>query len=487
MSEFDLVIRHGTVVTATDTVRADIGIRDGRIAAIAETLENGAETVDATDRLVMPGGIEAHCHIAQESANGTMTADGYATGSVSAAFGGNSCFIPFAAQHRGMGIVETLDLYDTRATGQSVIDWSYHLIVGDPTPEALAELPAAFERGVTSFKVFTTYPLLKVEDDQFLDILALAREHGALTMVHAENHAMIGWMSQRLLERGLTAPRYHALSHPELAEEEAVHRAICLAKLVDAPLLIVHVSTRAGAALVEAARKAGAAIHGETCPQYLFLTRDDLDREGLEGAKFMCSPPVRDAATQAALWDHVRRGTFSVVSSDHAPYRYDYSGKLAAGPGATFKQIANGMPGIALRLPLLFSEGVRKGRLTLQDFVALSSTNAAKLYGLLPRKGTIAVGADADIAIWNPDETRTVTAADQHDAMNYTPYEDMNLTGWPEAVMTRGQMVMQDGEIVCAPDHGRFQRRDRYDRGTAPGYRTPEMDPAQNFGADLLR
>lgn len=483
---FDLVIRHGTVVTATDTVRADIGIRDGKIAAIAETLTDGVETIDATDRLVLPGGLEAHCHIAQESANGTMTADGYATGSVSAAFGGNSCFIPFAAQHRGMGIGETLDLYDSRATGQSVIDWSYHLIVSDPTPDALEELPLAFERGVTSFKVFTTYPLLKVEDGQFLDILALAKEHGALTMVHAENHAMIGWMIERLMQNGLTAPRYHALSHPELAEEEAVHRAICLAKLVDAPLLIVHVSTRAGAALVEAARRSGVAIYGETCPQYLFLTRDDLNREGLEGAKYMCSPPVRDTATQEALWDHIRRGTFSVVSSDHAPYRYDESGKLAAGPDATFKQIANGMPGIALRLPLLFSEGVRKGRLSLQDFVALSSTNAAKLYGLHPRKGTIAVGTDADIAIWNPDETRIVTAADQHDAMDYTPYEGMSLTGWPVAVMTRGQMVMQDGTIVCPPDHGKFQPRDRFDRGTVPGYRAPEMDPRQNFGVELL-
>ncbi|MCL4139729.1 UNVERIFIED_CONTAM: hypothetical protein GTU68_011694 [Idotea baltica] len=445
-------------------------------------LEGSSDTIDATDKLVLPGGIEAHCHIAQESANGIMTADGYATGSVSAAFGGNSCFIPFAAQMRGMSIAETLDLYDSRSAGQSVIDYSWHLIVSDPTPDVLAELPLAFERGVTSFKVFMTYPLLKLDDEQFLDILALAKQHGALTMVHAENNAMIDWMSKRLLERGLTTPRYHALSHPELAEEEAIHRAICLAKLVDTALLIVHVSTRAGASLVEAANRMGAQIYGETCPQYLFLTRDDLDRDGFEGAKFMCSPPVRDVETQDVLWDHIRRGTFAVVSSDHAPYRYDESGKLSGGSDATFKQIANGMPGIALRLPMLFSEGVVRGRLTLNDFVALSSTNAAKLYGLHPKKGTIAVGADCDIAQFGSNcHSLKITVAD-----DYTPYEGMEVTGWPIAVMTRGKMVMQNGEMLGSHDHGQFQHRKRFDRSIAPGYCAPEMDHSKNFGTDLM-
>jgi len=484
--EFDLVIRGGTVATASDTFRADIGIRGGRVAALAEGLE-APDTIDATGKLVLPGGIEAHCHIAQESATGGMTADDYRSGSISAAFGGNSSFVPFAAQHRGMGVTETLDLYDSRAQGASVIDYGYHLIVADPTEKVLTEeLPQAFARGVTSFKVFMTYDLMRIDDSQFLDILTVARENGALTMVHAENNGMIKWMSDRLLAGGNAAPRYHAISHPALAEAEAINRAIMLARLADAPLLIVHVSTPEGAGLVHDARLAGAKIFGETCPQYFFLTRDDLDRPGMEGAKFMCSPPVRDTATQEVLWRHLQAGTFSLFSSDHAPYRFDDSGKLSKGPDATFKQIANGMPGLAVRLPLLFSEGVAAGRITLQQFVALSATNAAKIYGMHPRKGTIAVGSDADIAIWDPDLTRTVRLEDQHDNMDYTPYEGRALTGWPVTVLSRGERVINGGKLVAEPGRGQFIKRDRIDLTGMPGHLAPEVDPARNFGAHIL-
>ena len=481
----DLVIRNGTVATASDTFKADIGITGGRITAIAESLSADRE-IDASGKLVLPGGIEAHCHIAQESATGGMTADDYRSGSISAAYGGNSCFVPFAAQHRGMGVIETLDLYDSRARGASVIDYGYHLIVADPTEKALTEeLPQAFARGVTSFKVFMTYDLMKIDDGQFLDILSVAKRHGALTMVHAENSGIIKWISDRLVAAGHTQPRYHAISHPVEAEAEAINRAITLARFVDAPLLIVHVSTPEGAGLVAKARLDGAKIFGETCPQYLFLTKEDLDRPGMEGAKFMCSPPVRDTATQEALWRHLQAGTFSVFSSDHAPYRFDASGKLSKGPDASFKQIANGMPGIALRLPLLFSEGVRGGRITLNQFVALGSTNAAKLYGMHPQKGTIAVGADADIAIWDPEETRTVTVEDQHDNMDYTPFEGRQVTGWPVTVLSRGEAVIEGGKLVAEPGRGRFVARARPDFTGHPGTRTPELDPAWNFGAEI--
>ncbi|MDP0928936.1 dihydropyrimidinase [Paracoccus onubensis] len=483
--ELDLVITNGTVATASDTFRADIGIRDGRIAAIADNL-HGTREIDARGKLVLPGGIEAHCHIAQESATGGMTADDYRSGSISAAFGGNSCFIPFAAQHRGMGVTETLDLYDSRAQGNSVIDYGYHLIVADPTEEALhKELPQAFARGITSFKVFMTYDLMKIDDGQFLDILSVAKTHGALTMVHAENSGIIRWISDRLVAAGHTQPRYHAISHPAAAETEAINRAITLARFVDAPLLIVHVSTPEGAGMVAQARLEGAKIFGETCPQYLFLTKEDLDRPGMEGAKFMCSPPVRDTETQEALWRHLQAGTFSVFSSDHAPYRFDESGKLAKGPDATFKQIANGMPGLALRLPLLFSEGVRAGRITLNQFVALGATNAAKLYGMHPEKGTIAIGADADIAIWDPEETRIVTVADQHDNMDYTPFEGRQITGWPVTVLSRGETVMDGGKLVAQPGRGKFIARRPPDFTGYPGTRTPELDPARNFGAEI--
>lgn len=483
--QFDLVIRGGTIATATDTFTADIGIKDGKIAALGTGLD-APDVIDATGHYVLPGGIEAHCHIAQESATGGMTADDYRSGSISAAFGGNSSFVPFAAQHRGMGVTETLDLYDSRAQGSSVIDYGYHLIVADPTEAALRdELPAAFARGVTSFKVFMTYDLMRIDDAQFLDILAVARQHGALTMVHAENSGIIKWITDRLLAGGYVAPRYHAISHPAAAEAEAINRAITLARFLDAPLMIVHVSTPEGADLVARARQEGAKIFGETCAQYLMLTRDDLDRRGMEGAKFMCSPPLRDVATQEALWRHLQVGTFSVFSSDHAPYRFDASGKLAKGPDAPFKVIANGMPGIALRLPLLFSEGVSKGRLTINQFVALTATNQAKLFGMHPAKGTIAIGSDADIAIWDGNAQRRVTLADQHDNMDYTPFEGMELTGWPVTVLSRGDRVIDRGKLVAEPGRGRFVRRARPDFTGYPGSRTPELDPAQNFGAHI--
>jgi dihydropyrimidinase len=348
-----------------------------------------------------------------------------------------------------------------------------------------AELPAAFARGVTSFKVFMTYDRMRIDDRQFLEILAVAKAHGALTMVHAENHDMIGWMSDRLIAGGYTEPRYHAVSHPALAEEEAINRAISLAKLVDAPLFLVHVSTPGGAELVAKARLEGARVFAETCPQYLFLTRDDLDREGMAGAKFMCSPPVHDPATQEVLWRHLQAGTFQLCSSDHAPYRFDASGKLKAGPAASFKQIANGMPGLALRLPLLFSEGVVAGRITLQRFVELAATGAARIYGLQPRKGTIAIGADADLAIWDPKLKRRVTLEDQHDAVDYTPYEDMEVTGWPVTVISRGEVIVEQGELHAEPGRGRFLRRAPIDLTGMPGHQALELDPARNFGARI--
>ncbi|MGR6467741.1 dihydropyrimidinase [Rhizobium sp. PAMB 3182] len=484
MNTFDTVIHGGRVVTAADTFEADIGIRDGRIVAVAEGLEGSDRRIDARGRLVMPGGIEAHCHIAQESSSGIMTADDYYSGSVSAAFGGNSTFVPFAAQHRGQTIADVLSTYDGRAAPNSVLDYSYHLIISDPSPSVLDELPGVFERGITSFKVFMTYDLMNIGDGGMLDILTVAKRHGALTMVHAENNDMVKWMNRTLLAAGLDAPRYHAVSRPELAEEEAINRAVSLAKLVDAPLFIVHVSTRGGAEIVQREKLAGTKLFAETCPQYLAFTRDDLDRPGMEGAKYICSPPLRDSETQAALWRHVQAGTFESVSSDHAPYRADETGKFANGPNAPYPKIANGMPGIAMRLPYLFSEGVLKGRITLQQFVRLSSSNAARTFGLT-KKGAIAPGFDADIAIWNPDETRTVTAADQHDNMDYTPFEGLSVTGWPETVINHGDVIVDKGTLVASRGRGRFIARAPTDLVGLPGHMATELKVLQAQGTDI--
>ncbi|WP_313197913.1 dihydropyrimidinase [Rhizobium sp.] len=484
MTEFDTVIHGGRIATASDVFDADIGIIDGRIAAISEKIAGGARRIDASGKLVVPGGIEAHAHIAQESSSGLMSADDYYSGSVSAAFGGNSSFIPFAAQHRGQSIADVISTYDNRAAPQSVLDYSYHLIISDPSAAVLEELPGVFARGITSFKVFMTYDLMNIGDGGMLDILTVAKTHGALTMVHAENNDMVKWMNKRLAAPGLTAPKYHAISRPELAEEEAINRAVSLAKLVDAALFIVHVSTSGGAAIVQREKLAGTKLFAETCPQYLALTREDLDRPGMEGAKFICSPPVRDAATQAALWRHVQSGTFESVSSDHAPYRFDATGKFANGADAPYPKIANGMPGIAMRLPYLFSEGVAKGRITLQQFVALSSTNAARTFGVA-KKGTIAPGYDADIAIWDPEARRTATLADQHDNMDYTPFEGMEIEGWPVLTISRGDVIVENGALKAERGRGRFIARNPVDLTGKPGYRAKELDPAQNFGVEI--
>lgn len=482
--DFDTVIHDGTVVTAGETCKADVGLRDGRIVALAEKLPGGSRRIDAGGRLVMPGGIEAHAHIAQESSAGVMGADDYYSGSVSAAFGGNTSFIPFAAQHRGQSIDDVVTTYDARAA-RSVLDYSYHLIVSDPTPEVLRDqLPRAFKRGITSFKVFMTYDLMNIGDGGMLDIMTVAKKHGAITMVHAENNDMVKWMNGRLADAGLTAPKYHAVSRPELAEEEAINRAIALSKLVDAPLFIVHVSTAGGAAIVQREKLAGARLYAETCPQYLALTRDALDVPGMEGAKFICSPPLRDAQTQEALWHHVRIGTFTSVSSDHAPYRYDETGKFMNGTDIAYPKIANGMPGIAARLPYLFSEGVVKGRITTQQFVALSSTNAARTFGMT-KKGSIAPGMDADIAIWNPEATRVMTLAHQHDNMDYTPFDGMKLTGVPEIVMNRGHIIVEGDTLKAREGQGRFVPRAPADMGAHPGHLAKELDPSQNFGIEI--
>lgn len=477
---YDLVIKGGDIATAEARYSADIGIKDGKIAEIAEGL-SGSDEINAAGRLVMPGGIETHCHIAQESGMGLMCTDDYESGSRAAAFGGNSSFVPFAAQRKGWGVLETLDTYDSRAAPKSYLDWGYHLIISDPTEEALAELPKAFERGVTSFKVFMTYDIA-LDDKQFLDILSVAKKHGAITMVHAENRDMIAWTTGQLLAKGCTAPKYHAPSRPAAAEVEAISRAISLARMVDAPLFIVHVSTEGGAEAVLKARREGAKVFAETCPHYLFLTADDLDRPGLEGAKYICSPPIRDAATQEMLWSHIQQGLFEAVTSDHAPFSFDEKGKFANGRDVPFTKIANGMPGIEMRLPMMFSEGVVKGRIPLEQFVHLSATNPARLFGM-PDKGVITVGADADIAIWDP--TEEWVAGDCHDDMDYNPFEGWALTGRPKTVLNRGRRVVEDGELRGAPGDGAFIAREPVDLTGFTGTQTPELDPAKNFGAEI--
>ena len=489
MADFDLVIRGGTVATAADTTACDVGVKDGKITALGAALGPGAREIDATGKLVLPGGIDSHCHIEQRASvgGGVVAADDFYSGTVSAAFGGTTTVIPFAAQQRGESLRQVVQDYHALAEPKAVIDYAFHLIVSDPTEQVLGqELPALIKDGYTSFKVYMTYDTLQLDDYQMLQVMELARREGAMMMVHAENYDVIRWLTDKLTAKGHTEPRFHAISHARIAEGEATNRAIHLAELIDVPVLIVHVSEQRAMERILWARNRAMRVYGETCPQYLFLTADDLDKPGAEGAKFCCSPPPRDTESQEAVWLGLQNGTFQVFSSDHAPYRFDETGKLAHGPNPSFKQIANGVPGIELRLPLLFSEGVGKGRIDLNRFVELTATNAAKLYGLYPRKGTIAVGSDADFAIWDPNETRTVTWDILHDDVGYTPYEGRVITGWPVLVASRGRIVVEDGKLNVARGSGAFLPCDLAEPARPLDRPVPEMDPAQNFGAALL-
>src|SRR5437660_9665710 len=364
MAEYDLVVRNGTLATASDVFRADIGVVDGRIVTIGAKVGAGRREIDAEGRIVTPGGIDSHCHIAQRSSMGVMTADDFFTATRSAACGGTTTVIPFAAQYRGMSLRQVVTDYHACADRKAAVDYAFHLIISDPTEQVTGqELPALIKAGYTSFKIYTTYDALKLDDRQILEVLSTARRERALVMVHAENHDVISWLSERLLAAGHTAPRFHGMAHAPIAEREATSRAISLAELVDVPIRIVHVSAREAMKQIRLAKSRGLKVYGETCPQYLFLTADDLDRPGFEGAKYMCSPPPRDKANQEVIWQGLVTGVFDVFSSDHAGYRYDDpEGKMKHGRNAPFKKVANAVPGLEVRPALLSSPGVATRR-----------------------------------------------------------------------------------------------------------------------------
>lgn len=459
--QFDTIIKNGTVVTASDTFRSDVGIRNGKIAALADDLGDAGEIIDATGLYVMPGGIDSHVHLAQPSGDGIVMADDFASGTLSAAFGGNTTVLTFCMQEKRTTLRESLKDYHAKADGECYVDVSFHLVVTDPTSYVLGqELPALVEDGYTSIKVFMTYENLRLRDDQILDTLDSARRSGAIVMVHCENEDAIRYLIGRHEEKGELAPKFHALSRPVAAEREATHRALSLAEITDTPVVIVHVSNRQAMEEIERARKRGSKVAGETCPQYLLLTADDLDAAELEGAKFVCSPPPRDKESQIACWEGLQNGTFELFSSDHCPFRYDDdSGKLNEKGKRNFRWIPNGIPGVETRLPILFSEGVSKNRIDINRFVALSSTNHAKQYGLYPQKGTIAIGSDADIALWDPQKTMTITNDILHHGADYTPYEGLDVTGWPVRVLLRGKTIVDGAATTGKMGQGNYLRR----------------------------
>lgn len=459
----DLAIRNAEIVTASDRFTAEIGIRDGRITTIAEDVGAATEEIDAAGLLVLPGGIDAHVHLAQPQGGGVVMADGFESGTRSAAAGGNTTVMPFALQERGQSLRAAVEAYHDAARGKCHVDTSFHLIITDPTPQVMGqELPALIKAGYTSLKIFMTYDDMVLNDAEILDVFDVARREKAMVMIHAEGYDAIRFMTRRLEEAGLKAPYYHAESRPESVEREATHRAISHAELVDVPITVVHVSGREPMEQIRWAKRRGLNIHAETCPQYIVLTADDLKGLNMdfEGAKYVCSPPPRDVESQKAIWEGLRDGTFDIFSSDHCPFRFkDEHGKMTEGARTSFRWVPNGIPGVETRLPILFSEGVSKGRIGIERFVALTATNPAKLFGLYPRKGSIAVGADADITLWDPARKMVISQDLMHHDCDYTPYEGLEVTGWPVRTLLRGRTVCLEGVVTGTPADGEYLER----------------------------
>jgi dihydropyrimidinase len=453
---YDIVIRGGTVVTAGDIFTADIGIMGETIMAVGVGLDGG-RVIDAAGKLVLPGGIDSHCHVEQLEGDGSVHEESFSTAARSAFAGGTTTLIPFAPQFKGAAIARSAADYASRAA-RSPIDYALHQIITDPTEAVLTkELPAVIAGGTRSLKVFLTYDPFHVTDRQYLEVLAAAKRLGALVCVHCENYEAILWRSEALLRAGHPEPASHALSRPKVVEREATHRAIALAELVDQPIHIFHVSCAEVADEIARAQARGVKVTGETCPQYLVLTADEMARPGRDGAKFMCSPSPRAAGDAEGLWAAIRAGTLDIISSDHCGYSFEGArGKALNGRDADFTRIPNGVPGLAARMPIVFSEGVIKGRINVNAFVSLMATTPAKRFGLYGRKGSIAPGFDADLVIWDAERRVTLTNALMQHAIDYTPYEGLDVTGWPILTMALGRIVMEEGRVMVEEGRGRF-------------------------------
>ena len=436
---FDLVIRNGVLVTDAGESRGDIAVSGGRIAAVGGGLGEAAAEIDAGGQYVMPGGVDSHVHLGQLSSKGDMTADDFWTGSRSAAFGGTTTVVPFAAQHRGTSIQQIFEDAMTRAAVEMTVDYSMHLIVTDWQDPAPAEFAAVAAAGLAAVKIYLTYDRLKVPGSRAIELMQAARAAGLAVMVHAEDDAIVGWGRDERVAAGRLGADSHAHSHSRGAEWSGVAQAIALAEAADATLYLAHISTPQAIELVLAARRRGVEVVAETCPHYLILDESTYDEPIETSAPFMCSPPLRGPTEQAGLIAQLASGDIDIVASDHSPYTMDQ--KLPNGSATAFTEVANGLPGVELRLPLLYTAAVAAGPLTMSDFVRLVATNPAKTCGLYPRKGSLVIGADADLVIWD-ESPWTVGAVDMHDNVGYTPYEGMNLQGRANTVIGRGEVIV---------------------------------------------
>src|SRR5690348_2567601 len=462
-----ILIRGGRVVTAADDFVADLFVEGERVALIGADLDVAADrTIDADGKYVLPGCIDPHTHLDMPF-GGTVTIDDFESGQGSAACGGTTCHVDFCIQGKGQTFAEALAGWHAKANGKTLIDYGFHIAVTDlADEERLEELATLPEQGITSYKLFMAYKnVLQVDDETLFRAMEGAAASGALVMVHAENGDAIDVLVREALERGDTAPINHALTRPPELEGEATNRAIQLARIAGSPLYVVHVTCREAVEPIRRARDQGWNVWGETCTQYLFRSIDDLARLDFEGAKYVYSPPARDASSHDVLWDAVRTDALSAISTDHCAFLWD--GQKTLGKD-DFSKIPNGGPGLEDRLKMIHHFGVREGRITLNRMVELLATNPAKLFGLYPRKGTVAVGSDADLVIFDPDKQVTLSASTHHSKSDYNLYEGTSVTGAPEIVLLRGRILVENDELVASPGVGQFVKRARFGEELAP-------------------
>src|SRR5712672_1485727 len=458
---FDTIIRNGTIVTATDSYAGNIGITNGQIVAIAKDLpvDNATKILDASACIVIPGGIDVHTHLDMPF-GGTTSADDFETGTRAAAFGGTTTLIDFAIQYKGQTLRTAFDTWMQKASGKAVCDYAFHCIITDLADAQLEEMNALVREGVTSFKLFMAYPgVFMLDDASIFKALRTTGKNGGLVCMHAENGGAIDVIVQQALAEGKKAPKYHALTRPTTAEAEAVSRAIALAEMAGAPIYIVHLSCHEALEKVREARDRGLPVYAETCPQYLYLSIENFDLPDFEGAKYVFTPPLREKWHQEKLWQGLARDTLQVVSTDHCPFCFKEQKELGKDD---FTKIPNGGPGIEHRLSLVYSGGVGKGRFSVNRFVELVSTTPARIFGLYPRKGTIAVGSDADLVIFDPSREHTISAKTHHMRVDYSMFEGIQVKGMPDVVLSRGRVLVEGEKFLGRPGQGEFLKRALY-------------------------
>ena len=456
---FDTVIRNGTIVTATDTYAADLGIAGGRITAIGAGLpiENAQKVIEARGMLVIPGGIDVHTHLDMPF-GGTKSADDFESGTIAAAYGGTTTLIDFAIQYKGQTLRHALDIWMKKAEGKATIDYAFHCIITDIEGAQLDELKAFVREGVPSFKLFMAYPgVFMLDDASIFKTMNAAADCGGMICMHAENGGAIDVIVQRALAEGKRSRKYHALTRPTTAEAEATNRAIALAEIAGTPVYIVHLSCNEALEKVREARDRGLRVYAETCPQYLYLSLDDMNAPGFEGAKYVFTPPLREKWNQEKLWQGLAQDDLQVVSTDHCPFCMKEQKELGKDD---FTKIPNGGPGIEHRLSLIYSGGVNGGKFSANRFVQLVSTAPAKLFGLYPRKGTIAVGSDADVVIFDANEQQTISVATHHMRVDYSMFEGTRVKGVTKTVLSRGNVIIDNGRFVGRAGAGQFLRRE---------------------------